>query len=117
MPGRDRSGPMGMGQMTGWGRGFCGGSASPSPEIDISDGWGRGGGRGGGGRGWRHRFQATGVPGRARRGWGGPAQAGPEPQPTNEEQHFESRWELLEAELRAIRKRLDELGASASNGE
>jgi len=114
MPGGDRTGPMGMGQMTGWGRGYCGGSAWPSPERGFSGGLGRGfgGGRGGGGRGWRHCYRATGVPGWSRGGWIGPAHAGPGPQPATEEQHLEQRCELLESELEAIKRRLDELGAA-----
>jgi len=49
MPGRDGTGPMGYGPMTGGRRGFCG-DAAPSP--------GRGGGRG-----RRNQFYATGVTG------------------------------------------------------
>ena len=49
MPGRDGTGPMGYGPMTGGRRGFCGDAAS-SP--------GRGGGRG-----RRNQFYATGLTG------------------------------------------------------
>ena len=49
MPGRDGTGPMGYGPMTGGRRGFCG-DAAPSP------GRGRGHGR-------RNKFYATGLTG------------------------------------------------------
>ena len=49
MPGRDGTGPMGYGPMTGGQRGQCAGAAS-SP--------GRGGGRG-----WRNQYYATGLTG------------------------------------------------------
>ena len=51
--------------MTGRGAGYCSGSPVPGYMDPIP-------GRGvrGGGRGWRHRFYATGVPGRQRAGRG-----------------------------------------------
>jgi hypothetical protein len=49
MPGRDGTGPMGYGPMTGGRRGFCG-------EAAISQGRG-------GGRGRRNQFDATGSTG------------------------------------------------------
>lgn len=68
MPGRDRTGPMGFGPMTGRGMGWCGrAGAGPYRGYGRFDmfGWGRG-------RGWRNRYYATGVPGWAWSGWGGP---------------------------------------------
>jgi len=59
MPRGDRTGPMGMGPMTGRGAGFCGGFNAPGfmnavPGIG-SMGFGRRRGRGFGmGMGWRH---------------------------------------------------------------
>lgn len=73
MPGGDRTGPMGMGPMTGRGRGWCGrqgGSLYGGRNFGMF-GWGRG-------RGWRHRYYATGAPGWARPGWG-TQWAGPSP--------------------------------------
>ncbi|MFC1642020.1 DUF5320 domain-containing protein [Myxococcota bacterium] len=73
MPGGDRTGPAGMGSMTGRGAGFCAGY--PAPGFANST-WGRGGGRGGGGGGgWRHRHwsHATGMPGWQRAWMAGPA--------------------------------------------
>ena len=50
MPGYDRSGPMGEGPMSGWGRGLCG----PNQTDQAPAGYGRMGGRGrGGGFGFR----------------------------------------------------------------
>jgi Family of unknown function (DUF5320) len=60
MPGRDGTGPMGYGPMTGGRRGFCAG-AYPSAGP-------------GGGRGWRNQFYATGLT-----GWQRAAQDIPQP--------------------------------------
>ena len=63
MPRGDRTGPMGMGSMTGRGAGFCGGFEAPGFMNAVqrrgSMGFGRGRGRGRGrgfgmGMGWRH---------------------------------------------------------------
>jgi hypothetical protein len=69
MPGGDRTGPAGLGPMTGRQAGFCAGY--PIPGF-MSPAWGRGGGgRGGGCGGWRHHhgYFATGMPG-WQRAWG-----------------------------------------------
>lgn len=70
MPGRDRSGPMGRGPMTGRGMGPCGqaGAGARGAFGGMGFGSGRGGGWGGG---WRHRnwYNATGVPGWGRSWW------------------------------------------------
>jgi hypothetical protein len=93
MPGGDRTGPMGLGPMTGRAAGYCAGFgmpgyANPAPGRGFGMGFGRGrglGGRGfgmgfgrgrglggcgfgGGGRGWRNMFYATGLPGWRRAG-------------------------------------------------
>ncbi|MBN2293977.1 MAG: DUF5320 domain-containing protein [Pirellulales bacterium] len=63
MPGGDRTGPMGMGPMTGRAAGYCAGFPTPG-FMNAPGGRGLGGGRGGrGGRGWRNRFYATGLTG------------------------------------------------------
>jgi hypothetical protein len=81
MPAGDRTGPAGMGPMTGRGAGFCAGYsgpgfANPAWGRGGGRGWGRGGGGGGGG-GWRHRhwYHATGMPGWQRTWMDGPAYA------------------------------------------
>lgn len=53
MPRGDRTGPQGMGPMTGRRMGHCAPGYAPYPPQHM--GWG--------GRGWRHRFYATDVPG------------------------------------------------------
>lgn len=71
MPGLDRRGPMGMGPMTGGGRGLC----SPSSHarsmyregFDSRIGWNHGRGRG-----YCNMFRATGLPGWLRFGSAGP---------------------------------------------
>ncbi|MEA1950302.1 MAG: DUF5320 domain-containing protein [Planctomycetota bacterium] len=69
MPGGDRTGPMGMGPMTGRAAGYCVGSPTPGfanapGGRGLGGGRGFGGGRGGrGGRGWRNQFYATGLTG------------------------------------------------------
>ena len=69
MPGGDRTGPAGLGPMTGRSAGYCAGNQVPG-SASAPGGRGRGaGGRGGGGRGgrggrgWRNRFYATGLTG------------------------------------------------------
>ena len=121
MPGRDRTGPRGMGPMTGRGLGYCAGADAPG-YVNPAPGYGRGLGRGrgwwragrgwgGGGRGWRHWYFATGLPGWARfdypPAWGyGPYQ------PMTQEQETEllkNQAEALKRELDAIAQRLEEL--------
>ncbi len=69
MPGGDRTGPLGMGPMTGRGAGFCGGARAPGFLSRMGVGF-CGRGWGGGGRGWRNMFYATGLPGWMRAGAG-----------------------------------------------
>ncbi len=129
MPRGDRTGPAGMGPMTGRGAGYCAGfgapgfmSAVPGRGFGRGAGWGRGfwGSGFGGGRGWRHRFYATGRPG----WWGafgaydapyyGPEGASRAPAPEMEKQALKGQAEVLQSELDSIRKRLDELETGAS---
>lgn len=75
MPRGDRTGPMGMGPMTGRAAGYCAGYGVPGFANPIGGRgfgfWGRGRG---GGWGWRNWYYATGLPGWARAGaypaWG-----------------------------------------------
>ena len=111
MPGGDRTGPMGGGPMTGWGRGLCG---EPEGSRFVRGGYGGGGrgfgrGGGGGGWGWRNRFWATGTPGWMRGQWVPPAYAGAEPTADTELQWLERRSTELEAEQEQIKARLGEL--------
>ena len=74
MPGRNRMGPTGQGQMTGRGMGFCRDANARVESTPGGPGYGRGrgGGRGGGFRN-RYGFHATGLTGwqRAGMGWCG----------------------------------------------
>ncbi|MBP7831251.1 MAG: DUF5320 domain-containing protein [Kiritimatiellae bacterium] len=121
MPGGDKTGPAGMGPMTGRAAGYCAGYGAPGY---ANAGWGRGFGMGfgrgrgggfGGGRGWRHRFYATGVPGWARPGVPyGPAHAAA---PT-EEQELEMlnrRAEYFGDALADVKKRIEELQAEKAD--
>ena len=74
MPRGDRTGPQGVGPMTGRAAGYCAGYPVPGFMNSVfGRGFGGRGGRGGGGRGWRNWFYATGVPGWRRAAWGWPA--------------------------------------------
>jgi len=110
MPRGDRTGPMGLGPMTGRGLGYCAGYNAPGymhpgPGLGLGMGWGRG-------RGWRNRYYATGVPGWARAGWG----AGPwwgwgaaPAAPAVEQEFLKAQAASLQQQLDAIRARLEEL--------
>jgi hypothetical protein len=108
MPGGDRTGPMGMGPMTGRARGYCRGAWAPA----YGAGFRRGGaavgfGRG---RGWRRMAYATGQPGWARGGWGfGYPAPYRQPDPETEKQALQSEAQALQAELAAIERRLTEI--------
>ena len=110
MPGGDRTGPMGMGSMTGRGAGYCAGYAAPGfagGGRGFGTGFGRGRGFGGGGRGWRNRFYATGVPGWMAGPWGAsvPLAAAPEQELAGLKQQAEYFGQALEE----IRGRIQEL--------
>ena len=125
MPGGDKTGPGGMGPMTGRGAGYCSGYSAPGYANAIpgrfwgrSFGWGMRGGWGGGGRGWRNRFYATGQPGWMRAGWAPawgapPVGAAPSAAPgMTEEQEVEAlqqQADYLKSALDEIAQRLDEL--------
>ena len=121
MPGGDRTGPAGMGPMTGRGAGFC---AKYPVSGFMNTAWGRGGGgwgwgrRGGGGGGWRHRHwhHATGLPGWQRAWMAGPAYAPPYGAPftpmmtkeqelealKNQAKYFEQALEHLRGQIREV---------------
>lgn len=120
MPGGDRTGPMGMGGMTGRAAGYCAGFGTPgyaSPAFGRGFGMGgsrgrsfQGRGSGGGGRGWRNMFFATGLPRWARFGgrvapffYQAPYQ---NPDPEVEKQALKNQAQILKEELDFIEKRL-----------
>ena len=114
MPGGDRMGPMGMGPMTGRAAGYCAGYDVPgymNPGLGRGFGFGRGGGWGRGYR-WRNWYHATGLPGWARfgpaPGWGAPPAWGA-PTKEQEAEGLKAQAELLQEQLNAVQKRIDEL--------
>ncbi|MBD3423181.1 MAG: hypothetical protein GF417_01900 [Candidatus Latescibacteria bacterium] len=108
MPGGDRSGPRGMGPMTGRGAGYCTGNnvpgyMNPYPGGGFGRGRGWGMGRGGGfgwgrgyGRGWGAGYAPYAVP---------PAGANPA---ESEEEYLTREAEYLKSRLDEINKRLEE---------
>jgi hypothetical protein len=121
MPRGDRTGPAGMGPMTGRGMGYCAGYGAPSYATPVPGfglgwgqgrgGWGGGSGRGGAGRGWRHWYYA-GLPRWASYGYPPAWAYGPYGPPVTEEQESEllrNQAEALKRELEAITQRLEEL--------
>lgn len=132
MPFGNKTGPTGMGPMTGRGAGYCAGSpvpgytnATPGPGS-----LGRGRGGGGGGRGRRNRCRATGLTGWQRAGMDmpavgvmpePPAQAAPYPGAlalgmTTEQEldALNGQAEYFEGTLEEIRKRIEELRAETT---
>lgn len=109
MPGRNRTGPAGMGPMTGRGAGWCTGYAGrepANPAMEPGYGWGYGRGRGFGG-GW--------CLGNRRRCGGGygtpyayPGTYGP-PEPEAEKQALANQAKALQSGLDWIRERLSEI--------
>jgi len=114
MPRGDRTGPAGMGPMTGRAAGYCAGYdvpgyMNPVPGRGFGLGFGRGWGRG---WRWRHWFYATGLPGWARFGyapaWGAPpVYAAPTPEQELDALKQQAEW--LKGQLDAITKRMAEL--------
>ena len=106
MPGGDRTGPMGLGPMTGRGAGFCAGYGIPGY---TDPGYRQGLSFGAyGGRGRRNRFFATGVP-----GWrwfaGNPIPDG-SVFPTRQEVP-QSEWEALKGQARYLENCLKDIQA------
>ena len=113
MPRGDRTGPMGMGPMTGRAAGYCAGYGVPGyAKAAPGRSAGFGGGRGGG-RGWRNCYFATGLPGWARSGfypaWGVPPFR--EPTPEQEVDALEAEEQALKSALNNIERRIQDLKA------
>ncbi|MBN2381810.1 DUF5320 domain-containing protein [bacterium] len=116
MPGGDRTGPWGMGPLTGRGMGYCAGYPVPGyANVAGRGGFGARGGRGGfggyggGGRGFRNRFYATGIPGWMAYGASPWAPTAPVYNPASEYEHLSQQAEMLQKTLSDIQSRLDEL--------
>ncbi len=124
MPRGDRTGPLGMGPMTGRAAGYCAGDddpgyANPNPGHRVWVGgwwwpcWGWGG------RGWRHWYYATGLPRWARWGypplwWGPTAPAAPSREEQMEMLRNQADW--LKQQLEAINQRLADLEKASEEG-
>lgn len=105
MPRGDRTGPNGMGQMTGRGLGYCAGYDSPGftkgvPRGGAGFNYGRGLRRGfRGGFGYDRGFQYPTYPN----------YAVPQYSATDETKYLETEIDALKKELTAMEKRLSEL--------
>jgi hypothetical protein len=125
MPRGDRTGPMGLGAMTGRAAGYCGGFGMPGYANSTPGrgyGMGLGGGRGafgrgfgGGGRGLRNMFFATGLPGWAR--FGGYTGLNPNADSEMEKQALKRKAEALQVELDIIKRRLEEIQSEVTAQE
>lgn len=97
MPGGNKTGPLGMGPMTGRGLGSCAGN--PAAGYGVPYGGGRG-------RGCRRMYRMTGQP-----GWGrfaaDPQDAGFPAQ--DQKAVLRSQEILLQNQLEQVKKRLDEI--------
>jgi hypothetical protein len=116
MPGGDRTGPMGMGAMTGRRTGNCAGRGMPGYANPVSNrGFGRG--PGGGGLGRRRGLCAAWGPGRA--GYAGPAEFPPQwksAEPALETQGLRNQAETLQTALDDIRRRLAKIEGEPETG-
>jgi hypothetical protein len=105
MPFGDNTGPLGLGPMTGRGRGFCAGNAAPG-RFNSASGFGMG--RGGRGcHGWHHRFRAHGFD-------AGATLTAVPPAPANQQQEVSGLRDMIDGllnTLSGIRKRVEELEA------
>jgi hypothetical protein len=108
MPLGDRTGPAGMGPMTGRGAGYCAGYSVPgymNPVRGRGFGFGRGWGRG---FGWRRAGYSYG----ANYGYDAPYPAYPERiSPEQEAGMLAEQAKALKNELEAVKKRIKELEA------
>ncbi len=106
MPRGDRTGPMGMGPMTGRRAGYC---SLEAPGYANSVGFG---GRFVRGRGFCRMLYATGTPGWARYGY--PTYTGTDAAAAFDENAFLSNQaEFLENQLQLVKKRLSSLNEGA----
>jgi len=123
MPGGDRTGPAGMGPMTGRAAGLCAGYPAPGYMNPVGGGGFGGFGRGGG-WGRRNWFYATGLTGWQRAAYGVPAYAGAVPYGapygsaiTKQEEldGLKGQAEYLGDSLEGINKRIAELETETKN--
>ncbi|MDD3840868.1 MAG: DUF5320 domain-containing protein [Clostridia bacterium] len=104
MPGGDGTGPAGMGPMTGRGAGYCAGYNRPGfANFYPRYGMGRG-------RGYRNMYYATGLPRWAR--YDSPASV-----PYNQEEMLMEQQSILEEQLEAIKKEIQNLKGDKNQEE
>jgi hypothetical protein len=113
MPGFDGTGPQGMGPKTGGSRGFCPPNAEARTGGPFLRGAGRGGAPWGGGRGrafggGRGRWSCRTTVFDARQFYAAPNAA-------TTIKFLKNQASLLEGELAAIQKRIEELGKKENN--
>lgn len=103
MPRGDRTGPAGMGPMTGRKSGFCTGAAAPgyANPANFAGGFGCGSGRG---RGYRRMFYATGQPGYMR--YTTPVYTQAAAAPFDEKAFLNNQAQFLENQLLQVKNRL-----------
>ncbi len=119
MPRGDRTGPWGVGPMTGRGLGYCAGYSTPGYTKGPGMGWGRGygWGRGWGGGGWGrgrgfypspYYYPPYGTPSYP------PATVPPWPttlDPEAESKYLDQTLKSMKKEIELIEKRLEELAS------
>ena len=116
MPGGDRTGPRGVGPMTGRQAGYCAGYPAPGyAKPGAARGWfGFGRGRGFG-RGWRH-WGYAGHPGWAYPWMGQPAY-GPGMYPYEQDMTPKQEMEALRDQAEVLKKQLQEIQGRISTLE
>lgn len=113
MPGLDRSGPSGLGPMTGGGRGCCNPREFRQSPWGLTPYPGRGGGRG-----WRHWQGGIGTPRRMRGRSFGPWRPGT-PRSTSRKEEaamFREYADWLKEELGAVEERIRDVDHRAEQG-
>jgi hypothetical protein len=116
MPRGDRTGPAGMGPMSGRGAGYCArfdrpGFANRAFGRYFGANFERNRGLGSmGGHGWRHMFWATGLPGWMRGGnyYGSRKNV----DPATEKQELKYQEGILQSQLNMVKQRMSELDSS-----
>ena len=122
MPGGDRTGPSGMGPMTGRAAGYCAGYdmpgfANPAPRFGrrMGRGFGRGLGRGAGigfGRGFAWRRQAFAQAAPVTPVYHEPTKQEELAMLDNEANALEEEQKLIKEDMEAVKKRIEELKKS-----
>ncbi len=118
MPRGDKTGPAGMGPMTGRGAGYCVGTGMSGFNQGGGGGFfGRGLGRapgwGAGGRGLCRWFFGAGLPAWQRFAGGGASFEGPDPD--LEKRSLKVQADAMQSELDRIKKRLQEMDAGSAS--